>query len=58
MGKTLSLNDDQWQLVVELLESEQKELPAEIHHTDSADYKAKLHERLKMVNQLLDTLRK
>ena len=58
MGKMLPLNDDEWQLVVELLESEQRELPMELHHTDSSDYKAKLSSRLKMVNQLLETLRK
>jgi hypothetical protein len=58
MGKAPSLNDEEWQVIVELLESEQKELPAEIHHTDSTDYKAKLSKRLQMVNQLLQILRK
>jgi Trp operon repressor len=58
MAKTVTLDDQEWQLVIELLESEQKELPAEIHHTDSFDYRARISKRLEIVNKLLETLRK
>jgi hypothetical protein len=56
MTKAVTLNDEEWQLVVELLESEQKQLPVEIHHTDSTEYKEGLSKRLAVVNKLLDIL--
>jgi hypothetical protein len=57
MGRTVTLNDEEWQLIIDLLEREQKELPAEIHHTDSFDYRAHVSKRLESVNKLLETLR-
>jgi hypothetical protein len=56
--KTLSIDDEEWQLIVELLESERSELPGEIHHTDTSEYKGRLSKRLDVVNKLLATLRK
>ncbi len=57
MTRTITLNDEEWELVIDLLESERKELPGEIHHTDSPDYKSGLLQRLDLVNRLLTTLR-
>jgi hypothetical protein len=56
--KISSLSDDEWQLLVELLENERRELPAEIRRTDATDYKVKLAERLRVVDRLLDALQK
>ena len=58
MARTITLNDEEWRLVVELLENERNELPAEIHHTDTTEYRAQLSQRLETVSQLLDALRK
>lgn len=44
--KQLALAKDEWELVLELLERERKELHAEIHRTDSHDYRVKLSQRL------------
>jgi len=57
MAKTLTLNDDELQLVVQLLERERGDLPAEIHHTDTSEYKEKLSKRLGTVNRLLNALK-
>ena len=51
--KQLTLLKDEWELVLELLERERKELHAEIHQTDSRDYRAKLSQRLDLVDRLL-----
>jgi hypothetical protein len=51
--KQLTLVKDEWELVLELLERERKELHAEIHQTDSRDYRAKLSQRLDLVDRLL-----
>jgi len=54
--KQLTLAKDEWELVLELLEREHKELHAEIHQTDSRDYRAKLSQRLDLVDRLLKIL--
>ena len=51
-----TLADDQWDLIIELVERERKELHAEIHQTDSHDYRAKLAQRLDLVDSLLKVL--
>ena len=51
------LSDAEWKLVTELLERERTELPAEIHHTRTTAVKQALHERLDMVDRLLERLR-
>jgi predicted mannosyl-3-phosphoglycerate phosphatase (HAD superfamily) len=50
------LSEGEWALVVDLLEREKADLPAEIHHTRTATVRAELHERLDMVRRLLDRL--
>jgi len=39
------LTREEWALVAELLRNELTELPAEIHHTDSRNYRDTLHVR-------------
>ena len=51
-----TLTKEEWSLVIELVEREQKELHAEIHQTDSRDYRAKLSQRLDLVSRLLKVL--
>jgi hypothetical protein len=51
------LSDEEWALVVELLERERGELPVEIHHTRNAGVRADLHQRDQVVRGLLDRLR-
>lgn len=51
------LSDQEWMLVVELLERERSELPVEIHHTRSASVRSELHDRAEMVRELLARLR-
>jgi hypothetical protein len=55
MAKTITLNDNEWQLLVDLLQSERNQLPTEIHHTDSPEYKDGLSKRLQLVDKLLAT---
>ena len=51
-----TLSKDEWDLVIELVEREQKELHAEIHQTDSRDYRAKISQRLDLMDRLLKVL--
>ena len=51
------LSDEEWDLVVELLECERNELPVEIHHTRNSSVRADLQQRADMVRKLLDRLR-
>lgn len=43
-------------LIVELLERERAELPAEIHRTRTCEVRDQLRRRLEMINQLLERL--
>lgn len=52
-----ALNDEEWALVIELLEREGRELPSEIHHTDSPEYRAQLRHRLALLENLLARIR-
>ena len=47
------LSDAEWELIVELLQRENGELPVEIHHTRNAAVRAELHQRAEMVRSLL-----
>jgi hypothetical protein len=51
-----TLAKEECDLVIELVEREQKELHAEIHQTDSRDYRAKISQRLDLVDRLLKVL--
>jgi hypothetical protein len=50
------LAKEEWDLVIELVEREQKELHGEIHQTDSRDYRAKISQRLDQVDRLRKVL--
>ena len=52
-----TLTNEEWELVLELLEQELHELPSEIHHTDRADYREKLQNRRVTVDRIVQTLR-
>ena len=43
-------------VVLELLEREERGLPVEIHHTYSKDYREQLRSRLKLVEELVQRL--
>ena len=51
------LNDEEWALVLELLELEQRELPVEIRHATGMESRQEMHHRLDMVQSLLTRLR-
>jgi hypothetical protein len=51
------LSDEEWDLIVELLECERNELPVEIHHTRNANVRAELQQRADLVQHLLERLR-
>ncbi len=56
MIKTLLLSEPELEVVTELLEQERRNLPAEIHHTDSPIVHDDLQKRRKVVNALLERL--
>jgi hypothetical protein len=51
------LDRSEWDLVVQLLERECRDLPLEIHHTAMKEHRQRLRDRLKRVETLLDRLR-
>jgi hypothetical protein len=51
------LSDEEWDLIVELLECERNELPVEIHHSRNAAVRQDLQHRADMVRGLLGRLR-
>lgn len=46
----------EWQIILDLLEQERRELGPEIRHTDSPDVRNELRERLKTVSGLIGRL--
>jgi hypothetical protein len=52
------LSDEEWDLIVELLECERNELPVEIHHTRNTDVRGELQQRADMVASLLCRLQR
>jgi hypothetical protein len=50
------LSDREWALVIELLERERRELPAELHHTTTSSVREQLRARLAMIEDLLERL--
>ena len=51
------LDKDEWDLVVQLLERECRDLPLEIHHTATKEFRQFLRDRLKRTEALLDRIR-
>ena len=57
MLRELSWSDQDWDLIVELLQREMNELPSEIHHTSTSEYREALRERRAQITRILDRLR-
>jgi hypothetical protein len=53
-----SLSNDEWDMVIELLERESSTLPPEIRRTDTARMRELLRRRLALVDRLLARLRR
>ncbi len=53
---TPTLNREELDLIIELLERERAELPAEIHRTRTCEVRDALRRKLDMVNRLLARL--
>jgi len=51
------LSDEEWQLVIELLEEECRQLAPEIRHTRTSSYRHELRHRFDLVDGLLRRLR-
>jgi hypothetical protein len=51
------LSEAEWELVVELLERERADLPAEIHHTRTVAIRDDLKKRLDLVEQMIQRIR-
>ncbi|MCZ2149535.1 MAG: hypothetical protein LC126_17390 [Bryobacterales bacterium] len=52
-----ALAREEWDLVLELLEREQRELLRETRHTRTSVYRRHLHQREQIVSRLLENLR-
>ena len=58
MMSQLQVSDAEQQLILQLLQAERRQLPEEIHHTDSPDVHDKLQEKLVVLDRLIDRLQK
>ena len=50
------LTEAEWNLILQLLARERRDLPIEIHHTSTRKYRDELRERLRMIEQMLERL--
>ena len=57
MYEDMRMSAGEWELVIELLERERSELPAEIHHTRTTRVRQELKNRLHVVDEMLGRLR-
>jgi len=57
MLQELAWSEGDWDLVVELLERESKELHSEIHHTSTPEYRETLCERRDQMTRMLNMIR-
>ncbi len=51
------LQEQEWAIIMELLESEKRELPMELRHTDSKEYAEALEGRRHLIEGLIERLR-
>ncbi len=56
MNQQPMLSDEEWALIVELLQVEQQELPAELHHAENWELREKLERKRQLVDTLLQRL--
>ncbi len=52
-----TLSESEWELILELIERERADLPAEIHHTRTTAMRQVLRDRLETIDRLLERLR-
>jgi len=57
MSIQCTFSHEEWSLLLELLEHERSELPAEIRHTRLQSVRDQLRQRLRLVDQMLERLR-
>ena len=50
------LTEAEWDLILQLLARERRDLPIEIHHTSTRKYRDELRERLRLIEQMLERL--
>lgn len=48
------LTEAEWNIILELLARERRDLPIEIHHTSTRKYRDMLRDRLRTIEQLLE----
>lgn len=48
------LTEAEWNIILELLARERRDLPIEIHHTSTRKYREELRDRLRTVEELLE----
>lgn len=53
---TLDLTPQEWELLATLVKNELDQLPHEIHHTDSRQYREDLKARRQVLQRLLERL--
>ena len=53
----LMLAEGEWQVVLDALERELKELPTEIHHTDNRKYRLSLKEHREFLEAVIARIR-
>jgi hypothetical protein len=57
MSEQFSFSEEERELLIELLEREERELPSEIRHTRLTKYREGLHHRLDVVHNVLERMR-
>lgn len=57
MRRVIELSGPEQELLIDLLERERGDLPAEIRHTDTPEVKDGLRERLEIVERVLNRVR-
>lgn len=53
----LAFTQAEREIISELLERERRDLPSEIHHTNSSTYRDQLRDRQQLLDRLLERLR-
>ena len=48
------LTEAEWNIILELLARERRDLPIEIHHTSTRKYREELRDRLRTIEDLLE----
>jgi hypothetical protein len=56
MNEQPKLSEAEWALVIQLLQAEHHDLPAEIHHCRVVSYREELQHRHEMAKNLLERL--